>query len=114
METTKLGKYELVKRVAKLTGFRQTDIDEVLGALITVISESLEEGYAITLQNLGTFSTKLVKDRIVRDNMSGKRYFSDAHYAPKFRPSPTLFNRIAYKDKTREETIRLIEGNKLE
>ena len=109
MKNTRVLKADFIRSISKVTGFRQSDIEEVIAAMTNVITEYLEEGCSVSIRNLGTFSTHLSKDRVINDNMTGHKYFAQAHPVPKFTCADTLYNRVAYKFKTRAEIIKVLD-----
>lgn len=109
MKNTRVLKTDFIRSISKVTGFRQSDIEEVIAAMTNVISEYLEEGCSVCIRNLGTFSTRMSKDRVIKNYITGSKYFSEAHPVPRFAYADTLYNRVAYKFKTKDEVVKVLD-----
>lgn len=110
METVKISKTDLIKQIADTTGFRQVDIEEVLGAFVNAVGDFMAEGYAVPVKNLGTFVPFMGKDKKVCNGVDGKTYLCHARMTPKFKVSKTLYNKVAYRDKTQSEMISVLDN----
>lgn len=109
METQKISKSDLIKQIADTTGFRQVDIEEVIGAFVNAVGDFMADGYAVPIKNLGVFIPVMGRDKKVCNGVDGKSYICHARVTPKFKVSTTLYNKVAYRDKTKSEMISVLD-----
>lgn len=62
-----MTKRDLVVKVAKETGFVQTDVAEIVQKTIDCIASSLAAGKGVELRNFGVFEIKVRKSRTGRN-----------------------------------------------
>ena len=87
-----MTKVELLKEITSVTELSQKDIDAVLAAYATVVTENLTENRdeTIPLPGLGTFKVKDVNERrgtIMMGDRKGEEYVTPAHQEPTFKLS---------------------------
>lgn len=87
-----MTKVELLKEITVATELPQKDIDAVLAAYATVVTETLTENKeeSIPLPGLGTFKVKDVNERrgtIMMGDRKGEEYVTPAHQEPTFKLS---------------------------
>lgn len=90
-----MTKAELLKGITSVTELSQKDIDAVLAAYATVVTESLAENKdeTIPLPGLGTFKVKDVNERrgtIMMGDRKGEEYITPAHQEPTFKLSKSI------------------------
>ncbi|RFZ78233.1 HU family DNA-binding protein [Lacrimispora amygdalina] len=91
-----MTKAELLKEITNsVAELSQKDIDTVLAAYATVVTESLikNKDEAIPLPGLGTFKVKDVNERrgtIMMGDRKGEEYVTPAHQEPTFKLSKSV------------------------
>ena len=90
-----MTKVDTIKNVSDATGILQKDVDAVLAAYATVVTESLTENKdeTIPLPGLGTFKVKDVNERrgtIMMGDRKGEEYVTPAHQEPTFKLSKSV------------------------
>ena len=81
---------DLVHAIARRTGIRVKDVDQVLRALTMEIDGSLTRGERTYIAGLGVFYLGATKTRLVRDVSTGKLRVIPSKYVPRFRFSSNL------------------------
>jgi DNA-binding protein HU-beta len=96
-----MTKQDLVKEVAARTGVSQNTANNVLNAILQIITESIKSGKKVTLTGFGTFQRILRAARTFKTppgkdgKGATKSVKKEARYAPKFAPSEVLKDQIA-------------------
>lgn len=90
-----MTKTELLKEITSVTELSQKDVDAVLAAYVTVVTEGLTENKdeTIPLPGLGTFKVKDVNERrgtIMMGDRKGEEYVTPAHQEPTFKLSKSV------------------------
>ena len=91
-----MTKAELLKEItSSVAELSQKDVDAVLSAYATVVTESLTENKdeTIPLPGLGTFKVKDVNERrgkIMMGDHKGEEYVTPAHQEPTFKLSKSV------------------------
>lgn len=91
-----MTKVELLKEITNsVAELSQKDVDAVLAAYATVVTESLTENKeeTIPLPGLGTFKVKDVNERrgtIMMGDRKGEEYVTPAHQEPTFKLSKSV------------------------
>ena len=85
-----MNKNELVSAVAEKSEVTKKDVDNVLKALVAVMSEDLAEGGRIQLPDLGSFKCNERNARTVRNPRTGEQMTSPACKVVKFTPAKAL------------------------
>ncbi|MCK4306895.1 integration host factor subunit beta [candidate division WOR-3 bacterium] len=83
-------KKELVKEVARDTGFTQREIAVIIDSFLGVISQTLRKNDRIELRGFGVFSTRHRKPREARNPKTGKTVNLPARVVPWFKASKSL------------------------
>ena len=81
---------DLVKAMAKQSGWTKAAADRALRALLASIRSSLKRGRAVTLVGFGTFSVTRRKPRRGKNPRTGQPMNVVAGRSPSFRPSKEL------------------------
>lgn len=86
-----MTKTDLVKKVAKETGYSQKDVSEVISKTLDVIAETMKSE-PVSLIGFGKFEAVEVaaRESVNPQNPSGAKLKVPAHKSPKFRPSGAL------------------------
>ncbi|MDR0625338.1 MAG: HU family DNA-binding protein [Holosporales bacterium] len=85
-----MNKGELVAAVAEATGAKKVDCEDILGAIIDVIYNTLKKGGDVRLVGFGTFSVAQRKESIGRNPSNGAEIKIPACKVPKFKAGQTL------------------------
>ncbi|MCK5787056.1 MAG: HU family DNA-binding protein [Candidatus Sabulitectum sp.] len=81
---------ELARETARRTGLTMKEVQIVLVTFLDVISETLCMGNSIFLRGFGCFSTRMGRERRVRDPRDNGVMVIPARHRPVFRPYPAL------------------------
>ena len=94
-----MNRNELIVQVSKETGFKQTEVREIVHCFIKAIGSNLFKGLDISLEGLGKFILKKSKERTNGFNFETgqKDLLIPKRYRVTFSVSPTLKNKIASK-----------------
>ena len=91
-----MTKRELVVKVAKETGFVQTDVAEIVQKTIDCIASSLAAGKGVELRNFGVFEIKVRKSRTGRNpNKPANTVVIPERIVVKFRAGKELKSGVA-------------------
>lgn len=85
-----LNKRDLARKVSMRTGMTIEMVESCLSSLIEVFRETMANGGEIVLQNMGSFSTCEMKERLLYNPATGEHIVKDARKRVKFTPSTTL------------------------
>jgi len=85
-----MNKAELVEEVAAEVGLTKKDVNNVLDAMTSAITDSLARGEKITLVGFGTFLVQSRKARQGVNPQTGDKIEIAAKDVPKFRPGRAL------------------------
>lgn len=83
-------KKDIVKEVAKITGFTQRETAVIVEEFLKVISKMLGSNNRVELRGFGVFFTKLRKPKIARNPRTGERVNLPERVVPVFKPSRFL------------------------
>lgn len=81
--------------VAKLDGYTQKQVEEVLNAFNVALTESLSEGRKVQLKGVGQFSVRFRKSREITVPFNGKQRKTADSAVASFKISSTLKNVLA-------------------
>lgn len=81
---------ELIAQIASETGMTKRHVEELLGATTEVISQTLQTGKAVQLQNFGTLEIKQRAARKITNPKTGEVSVSQAKRVVSFRPNERL------------------------
>lgn len=84
-----MRKTELYDTVAKRTGYQPSVVREIVGAILTTITDELRKGNDVTLTGFGTFSTTTYQARKV-NGIAGETVKVPKHRVVKFRTGKYL------------------------
>ena len=85
-----MNKAELVEEVAAEVGLTKKDVNNVLDAMTSAITDSLAQGEKVTLVGFGTFLVQSRKARRGVNPQTGDKIEIAAKDVPKFRPGRAL------------------------
>ncbi len=85
-----MTKKEIVSKVSEITGFKQTDVKNVVQKTLDVIIESLVIGEKVELRNFGIFKVKFRKARIGRNPRTGETVPVSPRKVAIFKPGLTM------------------------
>ena len=85
-----MNKAELVEEVAAEVGLTKKDVNNVLDAMTSAITDSLARGEKVTLVGFGTFLVQSRKARRGVNPQTGDKIEIAAKDVPKFRPGRAL------------------------
>ena len=94
--TTKYGR-------SYYTGLTQFELEFVISSIIDVLIEELANGGEVRISKLGRFDVVERPERVVSNNMNGKRYQVEARRVVRFRPSEYLKREIRMNKEYVEE-----------
>jgi len=86
----KLGKTELVSKVAAQAGLTKVQADKALTAVVETIKETLKEGGSVSLVGFGTFMVADRKERDGHNPATGQSIKIPAGKSPKFKAGKGL------------------------
>lgn len=85
-----MNKAELVEEVAGEVGLTKKDVNNVIDAMTSAITNALAKGEKVTLVGFGTFLVQRRKARQGVNPQTGARIDIPAKDVPKFRPGRAL------------------------
>lgn len=85
-----MTKVDIVRAVGAKSGYRQTDVEEIVDVLFDVMHEAVLNKDTIYLQGIGRITTKLVPSRPVFDSQRKCMVYSRARYRTDFKMSLPL------------------------
>lgn len=85
-----MNKAELVEKVAGEVGLTKKDVNNVVDAVTSAITDSLAGGEKVTLVGFGTFQVQKRKARQGVNPQTGKKISIPAKDVPKFKPGRSL------------------------
>ncbi len=85
-----MNKAELVEEVAKKVGLTKKDVNNVIDAMTSAITNALSNKEKVTLVGFGTFLVQRRKARQGVNPQTGDRISIPAKDVPKFRPGRAL------------------------
>jgi len=85
-----MNKAELVEKVAGEVGLTKKDINNVVDAMTSAITDSLADGEKVTLVGFGTFLVQRRKARQGVNPQTGQKISIPAKDVPKFKPGRSL------------------------
>jgi len=85
-----MNKAELVEKVANEVGLTKKDINNVIDAMTSAITNALSDRERVTLVGFGTFLVQTRKARQGVNPQTGDRIDIPAKDVPKFRPGRAL------------------------
>jgi len=85
-----MNKAELVEKVAAEVGLTKKDINNVVDAMTSAITDSLARGEKVTLVGFGTFQVQRRKARQGVNPQTGDKISIPAKDVPKFKPGRSL------------------------
>ena len=69
-----MNKTELISAVSKKTGIRKSDVQMILDACLSTITEELSEGQNVQLTGFGTFKVGNVKEHLSRNPLDSTEF----------------------------------------
>ena len=85
-----MNRKELIDALATKTDSSKADADRAIGALLEIISDTLEKGDSLSLVGFGTFEVRKRAARTGRNPKTGEELKIKASKAPAFKPGATL------------------------
>ncbi|KKM78940.1 hypothetical protein LCGC14_1354950 [marine sediment metagenome] len=85
-----MNKAELVEKVAGEVGLTKKDVNNVVDAVTSAITNSLAGGEKVTLVGFGTFQVQKRKARRGVNPQTGQKISIPAKDVPKFKPGRSL------------------------
>ena len=85
---------EFTSELAERLGYTIKDTSELIGSLLSSMTQELEEGNVIAIQGFGSFEVKKKAERISVNPANGKRYLVPPKLVPVFKPGTTVKNRL--------------------
>jgi DNA-binding protein HU-beta len=85
-----MNKAELVEEVAREVGLTKKDVNNVIDAMTSAITDALAKGERVTLVGFGTFLVQKRKARQGVNPQTGDKINIPAKDVPKFRPGRAL------------------------
>lgn len=81
---------EFTSELAERLGYTIKDTSELIGSLLSDITEELEEGNAVAVQGFGTFEVKKKAERISMNPVTKQRLLVPPKLVLTYRPSNAL------------------------
>ncbi len=85
-----MNRKELIDVLAEKTDSSKADTERALGALLEVISDTLQKGDSISLVGFGSFEVRKRAARTGRNPKTGEELKIKASSVPAFKPGATL------------------------
>jgi integration host factor subunit beta len=86
---------ELVQKIAEISPhLYERDVEQIVNAVLDEITKALSHGNRVELRGFGAFTVKYRGSRICRNPRTGVSVSVGQKYAPLFRPSKDMHNRL--------------------
>ena len=85
-----MNKQDIVNAIAESTGMTKVDSTKALDAIEQIITNALVKGEKVTLTGFGTFESRAVAARMVRNIKTGSPIKIPASRRPAFKAGKTL------------------------
>jgi nucleoid DNA-binding protein len=100
-----MTKRDLVIKIAKQTGLKQSDVMDVVQKTLDIITEELAQGNGIEFRNFGVFEIMVRKPRIGRNpNEPDQTVEIPERVVVKFKPGKIMRERVLKLDPDHVET----------
>lgn len=86
----RLNKRDLARKISARGGMTIETAETCLSCFVEVFRETMASGGEIVLQNMGSFGTYVMKERLLYNPATGQHIVMDARRRVKFSPSYTL------------------------
>lgn len=90
----KMTKSILIEQVAEATQGTKKDTEQVIDAVLTIITEALQKGEKVDLRGFGKFQRNEKKERQGRNPKTGESMTIAARNVAAFKPSKELAERL--------------------
>jgi DNA-binding protein HU-beta len=90
MGFSNMNKTEFIEAIATKTGCSKADANRTVGALIEIISDTLQKGDSLSLPGFGSFEVRERAERTGRNPRTGEELKIAASRIPAFKPGATL------------------------
>lgn len=90
-----MNKAELVEEVARDVGLTKKDVNNVVDAMTSAVTDALTKGDKVTLVGFGTFLVQRRKARQGVNPQTGDKINIPAKDVPKFRPGSALKDAVS-------------------
>lgn len=90
-----LTKRELVTKVSEQLGYTQSEVSDVLSAMLDAIIDVLAQGDRIEIRNFGVFETKWHNARLGRNPRTGARVSIAHKRVVQFKPGKIIKERVS-------------------
>lgn len=85
---------DFLDELAQRTGYAEKDVAQLVATLVNVITEKLQEGEAVALQDFGTLEVEKQMESIFVNHSTGQRFLVPPRLSLRFTPDPNLGNRL--------------------
>lgn len=85
-----MNKVELIGAVASKSEFSKKDVEKVINAFTSVVTDTLVDGYKVTITGFGTFEVVERAARTGRNPQTGESIEIGASKSPKFKAGKAL------------------------
>lgn len=89
-----MNRSELINKIVDETGYKKSDIHDILCRATYLVAQSLEEGESVSLQNFGTFLPWKQTERPGRNPRTGVSCTIASRTSVKFRPGKKLLEQL--------------------
>ena len=89
-----MRKYDVIKKVSKLTGIPKTDVLITLEAFFQEVKNSVKDGENVYVRGFGSFIAKKRKGRMAMNISKREKVFVPAHYQPVFLPAKVFMDMV--------------------
>lgn len=89
-EQINMNNRELISALSKATGKKNTETDEWLKVLSSILGSTLSNGGSVSVHGFGTFEVKKKEERISVNPVTGKRFLIPPKLIPAFKASTSL------------------------
>lgn len=85
-----MNKGDLINAISSRTQNSKSEVEKVVNAFISVVSENITEGEGIRIAGFGTLGVVKRKGRNGRNPLTGEKIFIESRYAPVFKAGKEL------------------------
>jgi len=94
---TTLKKADLINEISNITNLPVSETEEIINFAIDIMSDRIAKGEKVYLSGFGTFEMKKRAEHKAQNPRTGEEIMINSYYAPVFRASTTLKERVNKK-----------------
>jgi DNA-binding protein HU-beta len=89
-----MQKIDIINQIARTTGQKKNDVEDIVEATMSVIKKNMSEGRNIYLRGFGSFIVKKRAKKTARNISAGTTVIIPEHYIPAFKPAQEFLDMV--------------------